>query len=54
MRLVIERYSGLKNSTNGSYIIDQICKENDELLANRVNNLGWQPQCKCSQAVSPS
>jgi hypothetical protein len=32
MRLVIERYSGLKNSTNGSYIIDQICKENDELL----------------------
>jgi hypothetical protein len=33
MRLVIERYSGLKNSTNGSYIIDQICKENDELLA---------------------
>jgi hypothetical protein len=32
VRLVIERYSGLKNSTNGSYIIDQICKENDELL----------------------
>ena len=33
MRVVIERYSGLKNSTNGSYIIDRICKENDELLA---------------------
>jgi len=33
VKLVIERYSGLKNSTNGSYIIDMICKENDELLA---------------------
>lgn len=33
VRAVIERYSGLKNSTNGSYIIDMICKENDELLA---------------------
>ena len=33
LKLVIERYSGLKNSTNGSYIIDMICKENDELLA---------------------
>jgi hypothetical protein len=31
--LVIERYRDLKNSTNGSYIIDQICKEHDELLA---------------------
>jgi hypothetical protein len=33
VKQVIERYSGLKNSTNGSYIIDMICKENDELLA---------------------
>jgi hypothetical protein len=33
VKLVIERYSGLKNSTNGRYIIDMICKENDELLA---------------------
>ncbi len=33
MRQVIERYSDLKNSTNGRYIIDMICKENDELLA---------------------
>lgn len=33
VRQVIERYSGLKNSTNGHYIIDMICKENDELLA---------------------
>jgi hypothetical protein len=32
-KLVIERYSGLKNSTNGSYIVDMICKEHDELLA---------------------
>ena len=32
-RQIIERYSTLKNSTNGGYIIDQICKENDELLA---------------------
>ena len=33
VRAVIERYKDLKNSTNGSYIIDQICKEHDELLA---------------------
>jgi hypothetical protein len=33
LKQVIERYSGLKNSTNGQYIIDMICKENDELLA---------------------
>jgi hypothetical protein len=33
VRQVIERYSGLKDSTNGRYIIDMICKENDELLA---------------------
>ena len=33
VKQVIERYSGLKNSTNGRYIIDMICKENDELLA---------------------
>jgi hypothetical protein len=33
MRQVIERYSDLKNSTNGRYIIDMICKENDALLA---------------------
>jgi hypothetical protein len=33
VKLVIERYNGLKNSTNGSTIIDMICKENDELLA---------------------
>jgi hypothetical protein len=33
VKQVIERYSGLKSSTNGSYIIDMICKENDELLA---------------------
>ena len=29
VKQVIERYSGLKNSTNGRYIIDMICKEND-------------------------
>jgi hypothetical protein len=33
VKQVIERYSGLKSSTNGQYIIDMICKENDELLA---------------------
>jgi hypothetical protein len=33
VRAVTERYSDLKNSTNGSYIIDMICKEHDELLA---------------------
>jgi hypothetical protein len=32
-KLVIDRYRGLKTSTNGSYLIDMICKENDELLA---------------------
>ena len=26
-------YSTLKNAANGSYIIDMLCKENDELLA---------------------
>jgi hypothetical protein len=30
---VIERYSGLKPGFNGGYIIDMLCKENDELLA---------------------
>jgi hypothetical protein len=29
---VIERYSGLKPGFNGGYIIDMLCKENDELL----------------------
>jgi hypothetical protein len=33
VRQVIERYSDLRNSTNGSYIIDMICKQHDELLA---------------------
>jgi hypothetical protein len=33
VKLVIDRYKDLKNSTNGSFIIDMICKENDELLA---------------------
>ena len=33
VKLVIERYSSLKSSSNGSYIIDMMCKENDELLA---------------------
>jgi hypothetical protein len=31
--VVIGRYSGLKAGTNGSYIIDMLCKENDELFA---------------------
>jgi hypothetical protein len=30
---IIARYSDLKNTTNGSYAIDMLCKENDELLA---------------------
>jgi len=30
---VIERYSGVKPGPNGGYIIDMLCKENDELLA---------------------
>ncbi len=29
---VIERYSGPKPGPNGGYIIDMLCKENDELL----------------------
>jgi hypothetical protein len=33
VKFVIERYSGLKSSSNGSYIIDMMCKENDELRA---------------------
>lgn len=33
VKLVIERCNGLKDSTNGNYIIDMTCKENDELLA---------------------
>ena len=33
LEAVIARYADLKNSTNGSYIIDMLCKENDELLA---------------------
>jgi hypothetical protein len=31
--VVIGRYSGLKPGINGGYIIDMLCKENDELLA---------------------
>ena len=31
--VVIERYSSLKPGPNGGYIIDMLCKENDELLA---------------------
>ena len=30
---VIDRYSGLKPGINGGYIIDMLCKENDELIA---------------------
>jgi hypothetical protein len=30
---VIERYSSPKPGINGGYIIDMLCKENDELLA---------------------
>jgi hypothetical protein len=30
---VIARYGDLKNSTKAGYIIDMLCKENDELLA---------------------
>ena len=30
--VIIGRYSGLKAGINGSYIIDMLCKENDELL----------------------
>jgi hypothetical protein len=33
LEAVIARYADLKSSTNGSYIIDMLCKENDELLA---------------------
>jgi ApbE superfamily uncharacterized protein (UPF0280 family) len=33
VQAVIGRYSDLKNRTNGSAIIDALCKENDELLA---------------------
>jgi hypothetical protein len=31
--VIVERYSGLKSSTNGPYIIDMMCKQNDELMA---------------------
>jgi hypothetical protein len=30
---VIGRYANLKNGSDGRYIIDMLCKENDELLA---------------------
>jgi len=33
LQAVIARYSDLKNTTNGAYAIDMLCKENDELLA---------------------
>jgi hypothetical protein len=33
LEAVIARYADLKSSTNGGYIIDMLCKENDELLA---------------------
>ena len=33
VQTVIARYSDLKAGINGSYIIDMLCKENDELLA---------------------
>jgi uncharacterized membrane protein YeiH len=33
VRVVIGRYSGLKAGPNGGYIIDMLCKENDELFA---------------------
>jgi hypothetical protein len=33
LEAVVARYAELKNSTNGSHIIDMLCKENDELLA---------------------
>ncbi len=32
-RAVIGRYSSLKAGPNGGYIIDMLCKENDELFA---------------------
>jgi hypothetical protein len=33
VQAVIGRYSNLKNSTDGRYVIDMLCKQNDELLA---------------------
>ena len=30
---VIDRYRGLSASMNGGYLIDMMCRENDELLA---------------------
>ena len=33
VQTVIARYSDLKAGIHGSYIIDMLCKENDELLA---------------------
>jgi hypothetical protein len=33
MMTVIDRYRGLSASMNGGYLIDMMCKENDELLA---------------------
>jgi hypothetical protein len=33
LEAVIARYADIKNSTNGGYVIDMMCKENDELLA---------------------
>jgi uncharacterized membrane protein YeiH len=33
VQAIIARYSDLKKSINGAYIIDMLCKENDELLA---------------------
>ena len=33
VQAVIGRYANLKNSTDGRYVIDMLCKQNDELLA---------------------
>jgi hypothetical protein len=33
VQAIINRYTDLKKTTNGSFAIDMLCKENDELLA---------------------
>jgi hypothetical protein len=33
VQAIIARYKDLKDTTNGGYVIDMLCKENDELLA---------------------
>jgi hypothetical protein len=33
VQAVIGRYGNLKNSTDGRYVVDMLCKEHDELLA---------------------